>query len=536
MTTFFRRPNYYTCSNWLIPLLGLGLFWLMIDEVRSQVWVFRGTETSDGQVKEIQWTFSRDGKYRCDEVPSSEICDGFDGTTSWRFGDCLFPHTVSPSEADYGRLLMGLVTANYSKPNSSLTIRSDGEDRFVKCHKGMVELKVQWNEESKRIDQATCWQADGDQTWSFADWKHESGLDYASSIRIVSNAQSSDPKVDTIAIREVSFDATAQADFSMPPDRAKNFTFDNGANSVVPMRFVHRKLYVLPKINGIEEGWFIFDTGTNALAIDRSISEKHGSKSIGETVAGGGSGTYSVAVCRGPDLQLGPLTLKSPVYITSKYDNWAEIDGKPVIGILGYPYLCRASFAIDFRSQEIKVVPSGSLQLPTGTKWIATTGEVPCIEARFEGDRVGRFHLDTGSPAFVDFTSPTVRKHNLLDRPDLRDVITESGGQAPSKLGTVEWFEVGGRRFPSPRAGFQLTDRGVFSSPHIDGNLGVRMMEQSIVLLDSQNNRIAFAPHVMSAWYATLRASRGLQTLTLMIFMTSAIAIGLVVRKRKRIV
>ncbi len=494
------------------------------------IWTLVGSDVSEGTKKSIQWKIDDRWRHRM-ETGTDGKCDGFDGANAWRVGDERYPHAMPPIDAEQQRLMLSIATSSWSKPGAPFVLTKNGSHAFLKCVGGQVELKATLSESGDRINRVAHWQPDGEETWTFTDWKTESGMNYASRIEISTQSWSQ-----TISIESASFDANERFDFSIPRDTASNFVFDTSASAVVPMRLIHRKLYVKPTLNGVVEGWFIFDTGTNGMALDVSVAEKHGSKKIGESLAIGGVGSNAVGLYQGPDFQLGPLTLIAPHYITGEYGE-QKIDGLPVIGIVGYPYLCRAGIAIDFRREEIKVLPPGKLQVPLGTEWIPSSGEVPCVQAKFDGDRVGRFHLDTGSASFVDFTSPTVRKYSMIaNRKDLRDVVTVGVGRAASKKGTIGWFEIGGRRYDKPVVGFQLTESGVFASPYIDGNAGVRLFERSIFLLDLQNDRVAFAPQEISAWYATLRKSVLLQGSAFVLAVSAILGIRHILKRRSAVV
>ncbi|HEY0035734.1 MAG TPA: hypothetical protein VGB66_03550, partial [Longimicrobium sp.] len=66
-----------------------------------------------------------------------------------------------------------------------------------------------------------------------------------------------------------------------------------------------------------------------------------------------------------------------------------------------------------------------------------------------------------------------------------------AGGSYREHVGTVEWIELGGRRFENVRSGFRLEG---LSREGGAGNIGRRLMAPFTVVFDYPHRRVAFVP------------------------------------------
>ena len=81
----------------------------------------------------------------------------------------------------------------------------------------------------------------------------------------------------------------------------------------------------------------------------------------------------------------------------------------------------------------------------------------------------------------------------LLDnRETSAGVVAGVGGGMPCRRGTLEWFELGGRRTDSVPAMFVTEARGAFADPYSLGNIGTTLLEPFRIVFDYPGGRIAF--------------------------------------------
>src|SRR5262249_30249690 len=105
------------------------------------------------------------------------------------------------------------------------------------------------------------------------------------------------------------------------------------------------------------------------------------------------------------------------------------------------------------------------------------------------------FRLDTGAEGFVTIHEPTVRRLDLLVGRQLTDSrLGGVGGLVEAKSRRPSWVELGGVRRGGVPATFGIEATGNFADGQKDGNIGVRLLEPFVLVLDYPHERIAFRP------------------------------------------
>jgi hypothetical protein len=252
-------------------------------------------------------------------------------------------------------------------------------------------------------------------------------------------------------------------------------------------------------LDGIDEGWFVFDTGAGVMVLDSKVAAKHNLPCIGSEAADGVTSSSVLKICQGGSFQLGPLTLNHPTYMQGDMSALSSAFELPIAGICGYDFISCAAIYIDVKIGTMGIYEPGKVTLPPGAHWIALDfdEDTPSIICQFEGDRTGIFELDTGSNSALDFLSPAVEKFGLLEGRSLTSGQGGSGGglAVTYQTGEIEWFEFAGRRYNKLLAGFQLTKRGTFACPFFEGFIGMKLMMRSRVIFDYQKSRMAAIPY-----------------------------------------
>jgi hypothetical protein len=121
--------------------------------------------------------------------------------------------------------------------------------------------------------------------------------------------------------------------------------------------------------------------------------------------------------------------------------------------------------------------------------------DLPLVPATFDGGN-GLFRIDVGASAGaasnVIFHTQTVEELKLLDG---RRVRGGRLGITRIAVGKVGWFELAGHRFESPNVIFALDRKGPLGRDvYAAGNMGVNFLKPFRVVLDYQNERVAFVP------------------------------------------
>jgi hypothetical protein len=274
-------------------------------------------------------------------------------------------------------------------------------------------------------------------------------------------------------------------------------TFDAGKNGALTVKkAASGHLLVKPTFAAQDAGWFVFDSGSGSMAVDKKLVQKLGLVRFGQVAVGGAvAGTVMSAFVKAPSIELGPVTLKQPICIELDLQFATQTMGEKINGIVGYPLFQAAVVEIDCAMPAVTLHDPARFQLPEGAAWqlLIIDNYHPLVEARYEGDRTGWFMLDTGMTDTVSFYAPTVRRHKLLiGRPTTMALHRGLGGVANAKVGTLEWFEIGGQRFEKPTVTFAEAGKGVFANAYAEGNLGQAFLTPFRVFFHFGAERIAF--------------------------------------------
>ena len=66
------------------------------------------------------------------------------------------------------------------------------------------------------------------------------------------------------------------------------------------------------------------------------------------------------------------------------------------------------------------------------------------------------------------------------------------GGALDARVGSLEWFEVGGHRLEKPMALFLQPHEGALNEAHLDGTFGSGILKDMTIVFDYPHRRIAF--------------------------------------------
>lgn len=269
--------------------------------------------------------------------------------------------------------------------------------------------------------------------------------------------------------------------------------FDEKAKpEIVVKRARTGHLLVKPTVNGIDAGWFIFDSGAGICVISTPHADKFGLQSAGSIEAAGVGGNSSVPLLRAAKIVLGPLTLQDQPLISTDLSFLKQHLEEEIVGVLGFGVLEKCVAELDLATPRIMLHDPGKYTLPTG-EWtpVSLVGRVPIVTAKFEG-REGRFMLDTGSNETVSFAEPAVRKHKLLEGRTLKDAkMGGVGGFIAAKRGALTSLELGGVRRENVEATFAIEAKGAGADGSREGSIGAEFLSGMTLVLDYAHERIA---------------------------------------------
>jgi len=464
---------------------------------QTGTWTLTGKAELHGLEQSIEMVF--DSQYRFKTAINGQLpgSEGFDGKAGWSMGVSGVSHPASLADLEISKLSAFVMSGMWARKDAPLDLKVltlDGEaiKVEVKCKGGIVVGTLVVDAKSFLPKELDHWGSEGQDSWFFTDYKKYGGLNLPSSV-IRKGGDSNLKMAFKTGVRRARTDSS----FAPPKPDPKASSYDWNIKPEVELKRIGGYMFVKPKLNGKDEGWFFFDTGADVMVIDPKVAAKFVKGPIGSDSTAGVVGTLKTDVFKGIDFELGPVKLNGATFIGLDTEPFTKAFGIPVAGVVGYDFMSRVMISIDPKKDTISFYAPGSFSLPNGVNWttFVFNSNVPSVKCKFEGDRVGQFNLDTGSGSTVDFCSPAVEKLKLLDNRKVTSSMTGgAGGASESKFGKIDWFDFLGKRFDKPAAGFQITKKGVFASPFFDGNIGMGFMGKVQMVFDYANRRLAIIP------------------------------------------
>ncbi|MDR3691112.1 MAG: retropepsin-like aspartic protease [Fimbriimonas sp.] len=418
---------------------------------------------------------------------------GFDGKSCWEASWSGVAHKVDVGSPLYYNFVGWVLSGAWALKGTPIVMKEptvDGDRIIVPLQLPGIAIAAQLTlTKTTMLPERLSFTGDsGKETWIFGGYQRFGSRTFATAIQDVLPGQT-DPYTVTDAKQ-----ARVREDIFHPEDKgAIDVAFDHSAQPSVQFKSIAGYMFVQPKVDGKEAGWFFLDTGAEGMCIDPKFAKDLGAVEVGHDVTSGVVATLRMPICRTQSFTLGPVTLNAPTFLELDMSPFSKGFGMDIRGICGYNLLARCIDDIDPATSKLSLYEATDPSLPTGAKWepMMYSGQVPCVKCGFESGQMGLFTLDTGSGSSVDFYSPTVARLHMTEGGPTQKIQTGgAGGSAESLSKKIASFTLGTHRFEGPTVGLQLTKEGVFSVPYLDGNIGMTFMAHYRLIFDYPRNRV----------------------------------------------
>lgn len=456
------------------------------------------TGTATGVPGEFHYTLLTDGRFRMECVSSLCWLFGFTGTQGYRVDYTGMVYPLEHWSLEVKTLTAWVIGHYWLDPDSPLQLSPvETEARrgqlgiATRMPGGVIEAQI-WIDSETLLPQAMCWSVYGDENLlELSDYATVDGVAYPHRIRITADGDLTDLRV--TAISEAAEAAVEAAGAVEPPPDDTYFNLD--IPSAVPSTFTDRGLMVKPNVDGRDDVWFILDTGTSCNVIDERYAKDLHMEQRGKGKAIGVGGTSDIVFLQGRVLTLGPVAMIDPVFVDGRYSYGNRKAKHEVGGILGFDFFARCVVEIDVASGAVSIHRPGEY-VNDRAEWreIIFATDTPAIRCEMSADLSGVFYLDTGFSGNVNFHTGFVKQSGLLDGRELTPVELEGyGGSVDANKTTIEWFEVGGKRFERPTVILSTADRGTTADRVTAGTIGGGFLSQfETLIFDYPGKRIGF--------------------------------------------
>ena len=188
---------------------------------------------------------------------------------------------------------------------------------------------------------------------------------------------------------------------------------------------------VRPKVDGLDLGWFIFDTGAGGTILDPKAATKLKLEPVGAETVTSFLGTVPSSILRAASLELGSMTVSRPFFMTMDLAFLRDAMGEPIVGIIGYDILSRSIAEITLADDSIKLHDPKVYRLDSAIwRKLTFNQSLPVVSATFEGHREGLFRIDVcaSGPGVGHVIFPHALRHCGRSAPPRR---TPSSTRAP---------------------------------------------------------------------------------------------------------
>jgi len=192
---------------------------------------------------------------------------------------------------------------------------------------------------------------------------------------------------------------------------------------------------------------------------------------------------------------LGDLMMSRQKLISLNLSPMNIYEGREMDGILGYDFLSRFVFEIDYENSRMTFYEPKSFNY-TGkgdSLDIDLYQNSPHIKATVDGKYEGMFTLDTGSRKSLDLNAPFVKENGFFKRyPDAIEALGGAGigGETKSLQTRIKAIQIGNFEIKEPITGLSIADEGAFKAEKTQGNIGGGILKRFKATFDYENRKV----------------------------------------------
>ncbi|HVP36728.1 MAG TPA: aspartyl protease family protein [Terriglobales bacterium] len=331
-------------------------------------------------------------------------------------------------------------------------------------------------------------------TTYLSDYRNVEGL----SLPFHSHTTTGKPQYDVdVTITDIKFNVEVDSTvFQMPQEKVKDYSFSTPeGKTTVPFELANNHIYIKVLVNGTHPASFLLDTGAGASCIDLTFAKSIGLEVAGKFEAKGVGGSEDAGFLDLQSLQLGDLTMSKQKIISLNLNPMNIYEGREMDGIIGYDFLSRFVFEIDYQNSRVTFYEPQSFKY-TGKGEaldIELYGNTPHLKATVDGKYEGMFTLDTGSRKSLDLHAPFVKENGFLKRyPDAIEAFGGAGvgGETKSLQTRIKAIQIGNFTIKEPITGLSLAEEGAFKSEKTQGNIGGGILKRFDVTFDYDHKKV----------------------------------------------
>jgi Aspartyl protease/PDZ domain len=246
---------------------------------------------------------------------------------------------------------------------------------------------------------------------------------------------------------------------------------------------------------------FIFDTGSSGISLDSSTCEEFNLKpTLTDTTLSGIAGSRKVSFVFNKKFKVGNLITDSMNFFVNDYSILNSVYGEKIDGIVGYNFISKYIFNINFDSLKMQIFSKGKVkyesQSTTLKPAISRLAVLP-LDIKDKIKSTNDFYFDTGAGLSLMLTENFIAENKFLftRRKPVVTQVQGLGGKKPMRLTVIKRLKIGPYYFKHvPTDIYDDIDNRVFNKSTI-GLIGNDIMRRFNMIINYPQGEINITPN-----------------------------------------
>jgi Aspartyl protease len=246
---------------------------------------------------------------------------------------------------------------------------------------------------------------------------------------------------------------------------------------------------------------FIFDTGSSGISLDSATcSEFNIPTRITDTSVSGIAGIRKVSYVFNKKFTVGNLVTDSMNFYVNDYGILASVYGEKIDGIIGYSFISKYIFKVDFDSFKLDIYSPGKIKYEVGSTTLKPSISrlvTTQLEIKEKDKYTKEFYFDTGAGLSLLLTDDfvTTNKFLLKRRKQLVTQVQGLGGKKEMGLTVIKRVKIGPYIFKNvPTSIYTESGTTVFNDPAI-GLIGNEILRRFNMVINYGAGEINIKPN-----------------------------------------
>ena len=243
--------------------------------------------------------------------------------------------------------------------------------------------------------------------------------------------------------------------------------------------------------------YMILDTGAGFSVLDESVAKQLNLLIENERLMERPGGQVRLGFIKNVSFTLGKHADQMPIVTANlKEGGFNTYIGRSCAGILGFDFIQKYAFEIDYSNSKIKLFSPEGFNTKDGTKESLSILEgMPVIKGAIKHNEksiTGNWLIDTGSLMSLGLNENFYKKHLADSISPIKSLAVGFGGNTPGKMYRLDSFKISDFTFNTIISGH--AEDGI-NDESFDGVIGGELLSRFKVIINYKNNELRLKPN-----------------------------------------